>query len=165
MPKVTIDTDLLAEELRVLPASERANYLLSHIREIHMKTEQLPAWAKLASAKEQAKKSEAVGGYPAAFLKFWAFYPPRNGTRVGKAMALKAWKKVKGISEAELLLACLESLKWQKQDEQWEKDNGTFIPMATTYLNQRRWEDEGNNPDDWEEYTNMNGAKMRRRKT
>ena len=24
----------------------------------------------------------------------------------------------------------------------WTKDNGQFIPYPTTYLNQRRWEDE-----------------------
>ena len=35
----------------------------------------------------------------------------------------------------------------QRQSDQWMKDNGQYIPMPTTWLNQRRWEDEGIVPD------------------
>jgi hypothetical protein len=37
----------------------------------------------------------------------------------------------------------LSAIARSKRTEQWQKDGGKFIPMPTTWLNQRRWEDEG----------------------
>ena len=36
----------------------------------------------------------------------------------------------------------LSAIDTQKKSDQWKKDNGQFIPNPTTWLNQRRWEDE-----------------------
>jgi hypothetical protein len=36
----------------------------------------------------------------------------------------------------------LQALEKQKRSEQWQKDNGKFIPHAATWLNGKRWEDE-----------------------
>jgi len=36
----------------------------------------------------------------------------------------------------------LAALDWQKKSQSWTKDNGQFIPLAATWLNGRRWEDE-----------------------
>ena len=167
MPRIIIDTDLLAESLKEIDVNGRGDYLLKNLREIHKELEHgmsLPVWAEQINKKEN--KGASVGGYSPAFLKFWEVYPSRNGVRTGKAQAMKCWKKVKGLSEAELLKACLAALEWQKKDGQWIKDRGVFIPMAATYLKQRRWEDEGSpNHDEWEEYTDMNGAIKKRRKT
>jgi hypothetical protein len=163
MPEYIINTDELAAKLLSLPEAARSSYAMNSLRDLHTEKRMEP-WAKKLVPAYTEKKGASIGGYSPAFLQFWEAYPPRNGTRTGKAPAMKAWKKVKGITEAELLKVCLASLEWQKQDESWVKDNGTFIPMATTYINQRRWEDEGNTPDDWEEYTDMNGAAKRRRK-
>lgn len=67
------------------------------------------------------------------FKKFWSAYP----RKVGKDAALKAWlKKKPDINEV------LNALDWQKQSDQWMKDNGKFIPHPATYLNQGRWQDE-----------------------
>lgn len=66
------------------------------------------------------------------FGEFWNSYPNKNG----KAEALKSWIKNKPN-----LAQVLESLQWQKRSESWTKDGGQYVPHASTYLNQRRFED------------------------
>ena len=65
---------------------------------------------------------------------FWKEYPNKSG----KAQALKAWNKVKPN-----LADITQAMLWQKESKQWKAG---FIPMAATYLNNARWEDE--NPDE-----------------
>ena len=36
----------------------------------------------------------------------------------------------------------MRALETQKKSDQWQRDNGAFIPHASTWLNQQRWEDE-----------------------
>jgi uncharacterized protein YdaU (DUF1376 family) len=76
--------------------------------------------------------------YSDDFTTFWKSYP----RRIGKGTAYKAWRKITGVP----LQTILDALKWQKESEQWTKDNGQFIPHPTTYLNSRRWEDEPTKP-------------------
>ena len=69
------------------------------------------------------------------FEEFWNRYPKK----VGKTLAHQAWKKERvNVDEV------LETLKWQIQSEQWNKQSGQFIPNPTTYINQGRWHDEPN---------------------
>lgn len=69
----------------------------------------------------------------AEFEVFWKAYPKKKD----KAKARKSFFKVK--TPLTTLLAALEA---QKRTEQWQKDNGQFIPLPTTWLNGERWEDE-----------------------
>jgi len=71
-------------------------------------------------------------GYPTDFLAFWKAYPRKQN----KPGALKAWKKAKPPPP---LPEILRALEWQTQSEQWRRG---IITHASTYLNQRRWEDE-----------------------
>ena len=73
------------------------------------------------------------GKVPGDFLTFWKAYP----RKVGKLAAIKAWLRQKPPIDA-----VLAALEWQRGDEQWVKDGGQFIPHPSTYLNNRRWEDE-----------------------
>lgn len=73
-----------------------------------------------------------------AFEAFWIAYPPREGVRTGKQAARTAWRHV-AESDLPALMAALERLKRTKQ---WTRDDGKFIPHASTFLNQRRWEDD-----------------------
>lgn len=92
-----------------------------------------------------AAKSVAVSGKTCAppkftpddpeFNAFWKAYP----RKVGKGAAEKAWGK-NGRPELAVLLAAVAA---QAQSEQWQKDGGKFIPHPATWLNQKRWEDEG----------------------
>jgi hypothetical protein len=48
----------------------------------------------------------------------------------------------------------MAALQWQKKSQQWTKDNGQFIPLPTTYINQTRWLDQpkhGEGPKVWTE--------------
>jgi hypothetical protein len=87
-----------------------------------------------ASASASASASEN-----SSFEIFWKSYPKK----VGKGDAFKAWKKLS--SPVETLQLILIALEWQKQTDQWRKDNGQYIPNPSKYLNQQRWLDEKTN--------------------
>lgn len=70
------------------------------------------------------------------FAEFWKEYP----RKVAKAKAEKAWESVKPTDE--VFEKIMQAVRRQKISEQWRKDNGQYIPHPTTWLNQKRWEDE-----------------------
>ena len=70
------------------------------------------------------------------FEKFWNAYP----RKVGKGAAEQSFKKYR--PDDELLKTILAAIENQKRLEQWQKDNGKYIPNPATWLNQKRWEDE-----------------------
>ena len=75
------------------------------------------------------------------FDEFWKAYPKKSA----KPAALKAFKAAKINGHLPDVLADIAS---KSQSEAWTKGGGQFIPMPSTYLNQRRWEDEtGKAPD------------------
>lgn len=67
------------------------------------------------------------------FETFWHTYPKK----VGKDAALKSWNKAKPFLDD-----VLNALYWQKDSEQWKRENGKYIPNPSTYINQGRWKDE-----------------------
>lgn len=70
------------------------------------------------------------------FDLFWKNYPKK----IGKGEALKAWKKIPDKKNA--IEKMKDVLPRQKESETWKKQSGQYIPNPSTYLNQRRWEDE-----------------------
>ena len=70
------------------------------------------------------------------FPKFWALYPRKQD----KAKAQKAWTKLKVTDDLFSLIA--KGLAAQVVSADWIKDGGKYIPMPTTWLNGKRWEDE-----------------------
>ena len=70
------------------------------------------------------------------FEEFWAAYPKKNG----KQAAFKSWQRIKPTSE--LHNKIMEAVTTAKQTEQWQRENGRYIPNPTTWLNQGRWDDE-----------------------
>lgn len=70
------------------------------------------------------------------FAKFWKLYP----RKVCKANAEKSWKKLKITTD--LFTTIMDSLGKQVVSPDWLKEDGKFVPHATTWLNGRRWEDE-----------------------
>ena len=71
------------------------------------------------------------------FESFWAIYPKKKS----KQAALTAWKKLK--PDEVFKQKIIAAVQKQKQWPEWQKDNGQYIPYPATWLNQRRWEDEG----------------------
>ena len=74
--------------------------------------------------------------YENAFEAFWSIYP----RKVAKAYAKqKFWAKVPTFpTNPEDLLNAVERAK---ESEQWQKDNGKFIPHPSTWINGERWTD------------------------
>jgi uncharacterized protein YdaU (DUF1376 family) len=73
---------------------------------------------------------------PDPFAAFWAAYP----RKVGKEAARKAWLRLP--RPADTLRTVLAALQWQRECDQWTRDNGQFVPNPATYLRQQRWLDE-----------------------
>jgi len=70
------------------------------------------------------------------FDVFWQAYPKK----AGKEVAYKAWVKLSpSPTMIETLIAAVAK---QKISDQWRKDGGQFIPHPSTWLNQKRWQDE-----------------------
>ena len=71
-----------------------------------------------------------------AFETFWRAYPRKTA----KGAARKAWAKLDPVGG--LLDSIMAAVEAQKNSRQWLADGGRFIPHASTWLNQARWEDE-----------------------
>jgi hypothetical protein len=73
---------------------------------------------------------------PNGFDAFWKLYP--KGRK--RQEAVKAWIKL--APDADLQERILSALSWQRLQPDWMKESARFAPDASTYLNNRRWEDE-----------------------
>lgn len=80
------------------------------------------------------KEKDIAVKYSADFEKFWTLYPKS----VSKKKSFESWQKQKDKPDIETIL---QKLELQKHSDQWQKDNGQYIPMSTTYINQARWDD------------------------
>ena len=75
---------------------------------------------------------------PERFAAFWAAYPCGKS----KQAAIAAWDKLK--PDELLLREMARGLQRALASRQWQA--GIGIPYASTWLNQRRWEDEEKTP-------------------
>ena len=70
------------------------------------------------------------------FEEFWKAFPKK----ASKGAALKAWNKLRpGKELREKIMAAIERAK---KSEQWNRENGRFIPYPATWLHAQGWEDE-----------------------
>ena len=99
-------------------------------------TDDLASALGSASASASGRERET----PVGFNRFWNAYP----RKVGKPSAQKAWRRVwKGVKTSEsptLMQRIIGSVELWKMTEQWQTE--TLIPHPTTFLNDRRWEDD-----------------------
>ena len=70
------------------------------------------------------------------FDVFWKFYP----RKASKDAARKAWNKLNPDQNIMKMIA--DNVRERVEKGEWRKDNQSFILHASTYLNQKRWEDE-----------------------
>ena len=80
------------------------------------------------------KKNDEI--YIQRFDKFWEIYPKKKD----KAKARKKWLKLK--PDDEMFNKIITAVKEQAQSDQWQKDDGQYIPYPSTWLNGERWNDE-----------------------
>ena len=79
--------------------------------------------------------SPADDGENNGFAEFWKLYP----RKIAKTAAQKAWRSLRlGDSARGQVLADLR----RRLAGEWAKKDKQYIPHPTTYLHQRRWEDE-----------------------
>lgn len=89
-----------------------------------------------------AKGAKTEFDFGCSFDRFWASYPRKDSKHPAYLKYVLAMKKCRNDGERERLEAdILRAVRVQRESEQWNKDGGRFIPMAVTWINQRRWED------------------------
>ncbi|WP_419248003.1 hypothetical protein [Stutzerimonas stutzeri] len=91
---------------------------------------------EVVEEEQQAESGPQKADTEAAFETFWKLYP----RKCGKEPARKAFAKIN--PSPELLAQMVESLAKHCASTGWTKDDGQFIPHASTWLNQKRWNDE-----------------------
>jgi len=69
------------------------------------------------------------------FGEFWSEYPKK----LAKQDAKKAWKALK-VTDS-MVVEIIAGLKAWRASDQWQRDQGTYIPYPATFLRGRRWED------------------------
>ena len=82
------------------------------------------------------KAPQGAAWEPEMFERFWKLYPRKRD----KLKALRAWDKLK--ADRKLMQTMSAALKAQMATEEWQRDNGRAIPYPSTWINNRRWEDE-----------------------
>jgi hypothetical protein len=97
---------------------------------------------------QKSSCSPAVNDPDPDFETFWKVYPARGipARKQGKAKALKVWSQLKKRRELPELDALLRLLDADKKSRQWTDPQ--FIPLATTWLNARPWQDGREDNDD-----------------
>ena len=80
--------------------------------------------------------------YTTDFEEFWKLYPNKKS---GKSAAFNKYMVAMRKTDS---ITIMDSLRKHIELRDWTKDNGQYVPMATTWLNQSRWEAEfGSIPD------------------
>jgi len=85
--------------------------------------------------KVDAGEGAAATAMDKAFDVFWQEYPRKDG----KTYALKTWKKLKPSHD--LAVHIIKDVR-KRTVMDYSKRERQFIPMPSSYLNGRRWEDE-----------------------
>lgn len=85
--------------------------------------------------KNYNKKKNEEEEIETTFNKFWSIYPSKQG----KARAFQIWKKNKRYRD-HVDDICEDILHRIKYHAHWQEL--AFVPHASTYLNQKRWQDE-----------------------
>lgn len=91
--------------------------------------------------KEKSKPKKKAADYPPDFVLFWEAYP----NKVGKGEAGKAWKSARKSGLLPPADKLIEILGEQVSSREHNASVGVFVPPwpnPSTWLNQRRWEDE-----------------------
>lgn len=91
---------------------------------------------RVSRRKPRPKPQNGHTNYTPEFMQFWNTYPKT----AGKHAAFLAFQKVNPQNGD--LEKIIESVKKHQGLEQWQRDDGKYIPHASTWLNQRRFEDE-----------------------
>lgn len=92
---------------------------------------------KRATTNNNVKNDKNINKYiyEQMFEEFWDKYPRKKNKEKAKEWYLKNKPTQELHDEIKM------SILFCKDDEQWKKDDGQYIPYPSTFLNQKRWED------------------------
>lgn len=85
---------------------------------------------------EEEKEPKILDIWETQFNEFYSLYPKKV-----KKQEVKKWFQ-KNKPTNELFSSIMHSLEQFRASKDWQKDGGQFIPYPSTWLNQKRWEDE-----------------------
>ena len=130
------DKPFIARQLKQL-----SNFIIQVGNESETERKQLVSLEESKSKRESKSRVEVIQHGQVEvitklendFLEFWNLYPKKKK----KKEALSAWLKV-----SPPIQPVLNAIGWQKQQQDWIKEDGKFIPHPATYINGHRWEDE-----------------------
>mgnify|MGYP007100052492 CR=1 FL=1 len=91
---------------------------------------------KVSIVTSKTTKEKKPFKYEESFERFWTDYPEKTG----KGKAHDSWVKLTTEEKEKCLQAILEQVKNKHFYKDWLKKDS--VPHPTTWLNQRRWEDE-----------------------
>ena len=149
--KELVEADLLEIKRKGIPSREwyKINFIkLANVTGVHlMKTEGVQLMNSIGHIKENKKDKEKYSSSdsskngqitPSQFEKFWNLYPKK----AGRGAALTRWNTIcsKEPKQRPTWIEIKKAVFNQKKSQQWQ--NATFIPHATTWLNQSRWLDD-----------------------
>ena len=86
---------------------------------------------------KEIPEAEILENWEVQFNEFYNKYPKK----VKKQDVMKWFKKNKPSNE--LFSTMMNSLEDFIISKEWQRDSGQYIPYPTSWLNQRRWEDDG----------------------
>jgi hypothetical protein len=86
--------------------------------------------------KSPKRGKRGVSYHTPEFEAFYEAYP----RKVNKPAAFRAWKKI--APQNGTVEQIMAALALHEQTEQWQKENGQYIPHPAAWLNGRRWEDQ-----------------------
>lgn len=92
----------------------------------------------IESGKEPKKARAKSTDLPDGFPEFWTEYPRKEG----RTKALESWGKRGLDTDLGLRERVMAALARHRISQQWIKDNGQFVPHASTWLNQERYLDD-----------------------
>jgi len=84
---------------------------------------------------EPVKEPKPVCTDAPEFEQFWKLFPKKKGRKD----ALKVWTKLN--PDADLQAVMLTALAKHCVSRDWTKEQGQYVPLATTWLNGERWHD------------------------
>lgn len=96
-----------------------------------------PLTPQRGDAGRKLKKGQVIKMTPSEdFERFWKAYPRRDG----KQEAWRAWSNAE--IDSTLTDKIIDHVNRRRNLWEWKKEGGQYIPHASTFINQRRWEDD-----------------------
>lgn len=92
------------------------------------------------NGKRKGKRVKPQPSFSPDFEIFWDAYPNSSG---GKDKTWERWQLRKEAGSLPPIEYLLESVSRLSLSPKWQEDNGKYIPMITTFINQGRWTDAG----------------------